>query len=237
MPATDQPSLTIIIPTLNEIERLPALLAGLRDRFAPAWVVVADGGSSDGSQEFAQTFCDAHPDRFRLVRSAPGRAHQMNRGAALVSSGWMLFLHADTRLPASAGRRLTDAWGAGCRWGRFDVRFDTAHRALRLVAWCMNARSHWTGIATGDQAIFVRAETFAAVGGYPPIPLMEDIALSKLLRAHARPCRVRTPVITSARRWRQGGVMRTIVKMWGLRLAYWLGVAPERLAARYPRTR
>jgi len=222
---------------LDEIERLPALLTELRDQQPDVHVVVVDGGSSDGSRQFARAFCQSHARRFRLVCSGPGRARQMNRGAALVRTGWILFLHADTHLPRDALRLLASAWESGCRWGRFDVSFDPPHRALRVVAWFMNTRSHLTGIATGDQAIFVRADMFAVAGGYPPIPLMEDIALSRTLRARARPCRVRTPVTTSARRWQQHGLVRTIVTMWGLRFAYWWGVAPERLVSRYHRVR
>jgi len=222
---------------LDEIERLPDLLSELRDTQSEAHVVVADGGSCDGSLQFARAFCHSHANRFRLVQAEAGRARQMNRAAELVESGWILFLHADTRLPDDTRYLLDRAWRSGCLWGRFDVSFDTPHRSLNMVAWFMNARSHLTGIATGDQAIFVRADTFAAVDRYPPIPLMEDIALSKALRSHSRPCRLRTPVTTSARRWQQRGVLRTILAMWGLRFAYWAGVAPEWLVGRYHRVR
>ncbi len=228
--------LTIIVPVLDEIERLPGLLTELLDLSA-AQVVVVDGGSRDGSVSVCRDFCRSHAHRFRLVESAPGRAVQMNRGAAQVHAGWIVFLHADTRLPGNAFSALERAARSGCEWGRFDVDFASRHLGLRLVAWSMNMRSRLTGIATGDQAIFVRAKTFAALGGYPEIPLMEDIALAKMLRARARPCRIRTPVVTSARRWRRRGWLRTVVTMWALRCAYWFGVDPGRLARRYPQVR
>ena len=216
--------LSIIVPTLNEAGGIVAALirlAPLRRRGAE--VIVADGGSDDGTVELAQPFADT------IVRAPRGRASQMNRGAAGASGDVLLFLHADTILPDGADALIAD----DCTWGRFDVRIDGHHPLLRLVAAMMNLRSRLTSVCTGDQAIFVRRSLFAEIGGYPDIPLMEDIALSKALRRHASPVCLHQRVTTSGRRWETRGVMRTILLMWRLRFDYWRGVDPRELAIRY----
>jgi rSAM/selenodomain-associated transferase 2 len=163
-----------------------------------------------------------------------GPAAQMNAGAAIGSGGTLLFLHADTRLPKQADRLIDDGISRlGRAWGRFDVRIEGRHVLLPLVARGMNLRSRLTGIATGDQAIFVAREAFAAVGGFPDQPLMEDVALCKRLKRLSRPHCIATPAITSGRRWERNGVVSTILLMWELRLAYFLGAEPATLARRY----
>ncbi|MFW5909267.1 MAG: TIGR04283 family arsenosugar biosynthesis glycosyltransferase, partial [Thiohalospira sp.] len=158
-------------------------------------------------------------------------------GAEAARAPVLLFLHADTRPPADGDRLLLAGLArSGRRWGRFDVRLSGAdrHRLLRVVGALMNARSRLTGIATGDQGLFVERAAFAAVGGFPEQPLMEDIALSAALKARCgRPLCLRVRVRTSSRRWEDNGVVRTILLMWGLRLRYWLGADPAVLAARY----
>lgn len=172
--------------------------------------------------------------RLQVLRGvARGRAEQMNAGAQQARGDVLLFLHADTRLPPGAAQAIRRALTKGSRWGRFDVRLDDPRPALRIVEAAMNARSAFSGIATGDQAIFVERRLFRRLGGYANIPLMEDIELSRRLKRYGRPARIRSRVQTSARRWQQGGIVRTIVQMWGLRLMYWLGVAPKRLASWY----
>ena len=154
----------------------------------------------------------------------------MNAGARDALGSVLLFLHADTLLPADAMQAVTNARG---EWGRFDVAIDGAGPLLALVAFAMNARSRLTGIATGDQAIFVSRAAFEAVGGFPPIPLMEDVALSRALLRRSRPACLRQRAVTSGRRWQRHGTVRTILLMWRLRLAYALGADPHRLARRY----
>lgn len=216
--------LSIIVPTLNEAQEIRAALdalAALRDQGHE--VIVADGGSTDETVSLARPLCD------RIVQSGRGRALQMNAGAR-VAAGWgLLFLHADTRLPEGAGQSILRALQLAT-WGRFDVDIIGTHPMLKLVAWTMNLRSRATGIATGDQAIFVRRESFP---GFPDIPLMEDIALSAAMKRRASPACLRSRVRTSGRRWESRGVLRTIALMWQLRLLYFLGMAPERLARRY----
>lgn len=220
--------LSIIIPVLNELEHLPEVLerlAPLRERGAQ--LIVVDGGSTDGTAQLAR-------DGVEWVDSAPGRARQMNAGAARARGQVLLFLHADTRLPALADQQLAAALAAGQRiWGRFDVRIAGRPWMLRVVALMMNWRSRLTGIATGDQAIFVRRDSFEALGGFADQPLMEDIELCARLRRLSPPACLVGPVITSGRRWEERGVWSTIILMWRLRWAYWRGVPVSRIAAAY----
>jgi rSAM/selenodomain-associated transferase 2 len=223
------PRLSIVVPALNEATRIDACLralAALRDRGAE--VIVVDGGSTDGTVASAEPLAD------RVMQAPRGRAHQMNAGAAQARAETLLFLHADTRLPDDALQAIETALlDARTHWGRFDVRIDGRPLLLKLVAWMMNLRSRWGGIATGDQAIFVRHKSFVRIGGFPDQPLMEDIELSKRLRALARPVCLRQRVTTSGRRWERDGVLRTIALMWRLRWLYWIGTPPERLAELY----
>jgi len=222
--------LSIIVPALNEADTIGGLLADLAPfRTAGAEVILVDGGSSDGTPERAA----AHVDR--VLPTEKGRAAQMNAGARVAVGDLLWFLHADTRVPADAAAALQDAWAGGARWGRFDVRLSGRHFLLRLVERGMNIRSRLTGIATGDQGIFVTRAAFEQAGGFPPLVLMEDIALSTALRRLARPACLRVRLITSSRRWEEGGVLRTVLLMWRLRLAYALGADPTRLARRYHR--
>ena len=221
--------LTIVVPTLNEAAGIAAALDALQPlRAAGHEVVLVDGGSDDGTPALAAPRVD------RVANAPRGRATQMNAGARLASGEVLLFLHADTRLPAHADRRVLDGLsGSGRAWGRFDVRIEGRHPLLGLVAAFMNARSRLTGIATGDQAIFVRRDAFATVGGFPPLALMEDIAISAALKRVSRPVCLHERVATSGRRWESRGVLRTILLMWWLRLRYFLGAPPERLAEIY----
>ena len=218
--------LSIVVPALNEaagIRQALEALAPLRRRGHE--VIVADGGSSDGTAALAAPLCD------RLVAAPRGRAVQMNAGARAASGDALLFLHADTRLPDHADQLVLDALRASS-WGRFDVEIEARHPLLRVVAGAMNLRSRLTGLATGDQAMFVRRADFP---GFPEIALMEDVALSKAMRRRARPACLRARVLTSGRRWEARGVLRTIVLMWRLRLLYFLGARPDDLARRYYR--
>ncbi|MFZ5484062.1 MAG: TIGR04283 family arsenosugar biosynthesis glycosyltransferase [Pseudomonadota bacterium] len=219
--------LSIILPTLDEAEGITACLAPLQGlRQAGHQVVVVDGGSRDGTPGLAAPLAD------RVLAAPRGRARQMNAGAALAEGDAFLFLHADTRLPEAAAARIAAAL-VDHAWGRFDVRIEGRPALLRLVAALMNLRSRLTGIATGDQAIFVRRTVFEALGGFPDQPLMEDIELSRRLKRFGRPACLTARVRTSGRRWERHGVWRTILLMWRLRFDYWRGVPAERLARRY----
>jgi len=221
---------SIVIPALDEARGIAATLAPLQPlRAAGHEVIVVDGGSADATMALAAPLAD------RAFAAARGRASQMNAGAAAATGDVLLFLHADTRLAAAGvATLLRELPRSGRRWGRFDVAITGRSRVLCVVAAMMNARSRLTGIATGDQAIFVLRALFDAVGGYPHQPLMEDIELSRRLkRADGPPLCLRERVATSGRRWQQRGAWRTIVSMWRWRYAYWRGADPARLAAGY----
>ena len=224
--------LSIIIPALNEAAGIATTLAALQPyRERGVEVIVVDGGSSDGTTERARPLAD------RVLNAPRGRAAQMNVGAAAAAGDVLLFLHADTTLPADAdGLVLYGLADTGSVWGRFDVSIEGANPLLRMVAALMNWRSQITGIATGDQAMFVTRNGFAAAGGFPDIALMEDIALSKRLKRLSRPLCLAARAHTSGRRWIERGVLRTVLLMWRLRLAYWLGAEPATLARRYGTT-
>ncbi len=222
-------TLTIVVPALDEAEGIAATLAPLQPlRVRGHEVLVVDGGSADGTPEAAEPLAD------RVLRSERGRARQQNAGAREARGDVLLFLHADTRLPDGADRLVLDGLArSGRGWGRFDVRLTGRLPMLRVVERMISLRSRAGGIATGDQAIFVRRDWFRDAGGFPEIPLMEDVALSRALLRRGRPLCLRETVLTSSRRWETRGVWRTILLMWRLRLAYRLGADPERLAARY----
>lgn len=224
-----QPRLSIIVPVLNEAGQIVAALRALSDLRGECQLLVADGGSGDGGPALAAPLAD------KVLDCPRGRARQMNRGAVEAEGDAFLFLHIDTRLPDGAAMLIQRALASGYRWGRFDVRFDDDRPIFQLIAFMMNWRSRLTGIATGDQSLFVDRAAFAAVGGYPDIPLMEDVAISAALKKLGRPCCLHAKVITSARRWRQNGIFSTILLMWRLRLAYFFGADPARLAMRYYR--
>jgi rSAM/selenodomain-associated transferase 2 len=223
-----RPALCIVVPVLDEAETLAPRLRALQPfRQRGVRVVVVDGGSQDGTLAIAREHAD-------LALTAPrGRAAQMNAGAAACPAEVLLFLHADTELPEHADALVRRATRSPQAWGRFDVRIDSPRWPLRMVSALMNHRSRWTGIATGDQALFVRHELFDRVGGFPDLPLMEDIAISRALKRHVRPVCLRERVTTSARRWESHGVWRTMLLMWRLRAAYFLGADPRQLAIRY----
>jgi rSAM/selenodomain-associated transferase 2 len=217
--------LSVVVPALNEAAGIAACLGGLAPLRARGHeVIVVDGGSADGTPRLAAPLAD------RVLAAPAGRARQMNAGAAVAAGEALLFLHADTALPPEADRAVLGALAAR-PWGRFDVKIASRDPRLAVVGWCMNWRSRLTGIATGDQAIFVRR---AAFPGFPEIALMEDVAFSKAMKRVSPPACLRQRVSTSARRWERGGVPATVLLMWRLRWRYWLGADPDELARRYP---
>ena len=221
-------ALRIVMPVFNEGRTLAARLRALEPlRKRGVELFVVDGGSTDNTWAIASALAD------HVLLAPRGRASQMNAGAKDATTDALLFLHADTQLPDGADLLIAHALRAGQHWGRFDVRIDGTHAALRVVARLMNLRSRLTGIATGDQAIFVRRSVFESLGGFADLPLMEDVELSTRLRRHSAPACIQTPVITSGRRWEQHGVWRTIALMWWLRAAYYFGANIAALARRY----
>ena len=222
---TPERALSIIVPVLDEAENLERLLPHLGERCPGAEIVVVDGGSVDRTVQVV-----AASPHARCLPSGRGRARQMNAGARAARGGILLFLHADTLLPEDAPAAIAGALAdPAVVGGRFDVAFSNPGLAFRVIAAFMNSRSRLTGIATGDQGIFVRREVFEALGGYADIPLMEDVDLSARLKRRGRLACLGSRVVTSARKWEREGVLRTILLMWALRLLYFLRVDPARL--------
>lgn len=219
--------ISVIIPALNEAGSIEETLLPLQ-----AWrqqgheIIVADGGSQDNTRTLALPLAD------QVVNSPRGRANQMNSGANMATGDVLLFLHADTQLPIEAPKLIRNALKQK-PWGRFDVSLSGRHTMFRVIEFMMNHRSRLTGIATGDQAIFVARDLFEKLNGFAKIPLMEDIDLSKRLKSFSHPACIRHKLITSSRRWEQYGIFKTILLMWQLRLAYFFGAEPEQLKKRY----
>jgi len=220
--------ISIIIPVLNEemnLSRLSDYLQSVQQQGHE--VIVVDGGSRDNTLSIAYRITNT------VIVSMPGRALQMNSGAAIASGEVLLFLHADTFLPEDALKIISDLSQKKNLWGRFNVRLSSSRFVFRLIETLMNLRSCFTSIATGDQAIFIEKNLFKQVAGFPEIALMEDIEISRRLKKTARPVCIKEKVITSSRRWENNGVVATVLLMWKLRLYYFFGVSPEKLKQLY----
>jgi len=217
-----EPWVTFVIPVLNEAAVIGALLRDLRQRYPGSQLIVVDGGSSDGSVEAALPLCD------QLLLAERGRARQMNLGGQAALAPYLAFLHADSTPTVSLDVLRSCLQSSPC-WGFCRVRLDGSGWAMRMIEWCMNARSRFTSVATGDQMLMVSNAVFRTSGGFADMPLMEDVEYCKRLRRLAPPVIVAEPVMTSSRRWEEGGTAATVARMWLLRLAYWLHVPPETL--------
>jgi len=222
--------LSIIIPCLNEAEHITNTLSKLQElRNGGHEIILCDGGSSDNTPQLATNLVD------HILNTQPGRAKQMNAGARLASGDVLCFLHADTIIPADFANLITGALSESGRiWGRFDIRLSNTSLTYKVIAWFINKRSCVSGVATGDQGIFVIKNSFLKLNGFADIPLMEDIELSKRLLKISRPvCISKSFLITSSRRWEKSGIIKTVLLMWRLRLSYFLGVSPTKLAKAY----
>ncbi len=241
-------TITVVIPTLNEEAVLLRTLSQAASLGFDELIVV-DGGSHDRTREIVQAFASAPAISLQrsilspqssalspvsLLTAPPGRANQMNAGAAASEGTVLLFLHADTSLPSDARQAVERALeDPACVGGRFDVRFERDSGPGWLISRMMNLRSRWTGIATGDQAIFVRRSLFEQLGGYSDLPIMEDVDFSRRLKRTGRLSALRSKVITSYRRWDTRGPLRTMLLMWVLRFLYWIGISPHRITRLY----
>ena len=232
--------LSLIIPVLDEKALLPELVAQIESIQADQTIII-DGGSSDGSWEWLTDNWQGQSEDYVLMRSAMGRAPQMNAGAQEAEHDVLLFLHADTQLPLAAKQQILDAASRSELkqfWGRFDVRFTSIkQRSMQIIAFFINLRSRLSSVATGDQAIFVSSYLFDLIQGFEEIEIMEDVAFSKKLRKIAKPLCLRSTVISSARRWERNGVVTTVIQMWAYRLAFLLGIEPARLKRGYRNVR
>lgn len=216
--------LSIVIPVLNEGTEITSCLQCLQGlRRAGVELIVVDGGSMDDSMERATAWADV------VISSPRGRSLQMNAGAAEARGNYLLFLHSDTRLPVE----FSSLWLSGHDWGFFPVKLSGAGWVFRVIERAMSCRARLSGIGTGDQALFVRRDRFNQLGGFAAIPLMEDVEICRRLKALCPPRVLPSPVETSVRRWQQRGIVNTVLQMWWLRLAFFLGVSPARLARQY----
>ena len=216
--------LSIVIPVLNEGAELTSCLQCLQGlRQAEVELIVVDGGSSDDSVERATAQADL------VINSPRGRSLQMNAGAVEACGNYLLFLHSDTRLPVG----FSSHWLSDSVWGFFPVKLSGTSWAFRVIERAMSCRARFSGIGTGDQALFVRRDIFDQIGGFAAIPLMEDVEICRRLKVLCPPKVLSPTVLTSARRWQQRGIVSAVLQMWWLRLAFFLGVSPARLARRY----
>ncbi len=220
-----QPVLSIVVPILNEAEALPAFFEALKPWRQYVQLILADGGSTDESETLAKGHCD------HWLQAPRGRAAQMNAGARLATGRYILFLHCDTRIACDFPVFVEQV--DGLSWGFCRVQLSGNDWRLRIVEWAMNLRARLTSVATGDQALIFAAETFSALGGYADIPLMEDVEICKRARRYSVPAVLPATVVTSSRRWEERGVYATILMMWRLRFAYWMGKSPEAIARSY----
>ena len=227
--------ISVIIPAYHEAEALPDCLNDLFETqpVGECWVIDASESSLFESIEAQLQQTISQPYLHYVLADQKGRAAQMNQGARSSQGAILLFLHSDTRLPENAFSHIQSAIDEGAHWGRFDVHFDHPGRVYRMIAGMMNWRSRKSGFATGDQALFMTRGAFDLVGGYDEIPLMEDIAICRKLKTIGPPACLESQLVTSARRWESKGVLKTILLMWWLRFAYWIGVSEQRLSDWY----
>ncbi|MYB35657.1 MAG: glycosyltransferase [Gammaproteobacteria bacterium] len=226
--------ISIVVPLYNEGKAPCQLIQHLDEVDGLDEAILVDASDETVSRQIISRLSVSCPENITIIENAGrGRALQMNLGASRAMGSTLLFLHCDSRLPQNALSRVREAIESGQFWGRFDIRLDSKGVLLRIIETMINLRSRCRKIATGDQCIFVRSTLFHEVGGYPEIALMEDIGLSKMLKRYARPCLVTLPVLTSARRWRNRGVIFTVLLMWRLRFLYWCGVSPDKLSRLY----
>lgn len=217
---------SVIVPLLNEAAVVPELIHHL-GTLAAEQIIIVDGGSDDATRDLMRAA------GYKVIEGPAGRAKQMNVGANTATQSMLLFLHADTQLPLNYKTEIEKAEV----WGRFDVRFSSTSKLMAVIAFFMNLRSRVSGVSTGDQAIFIDRSVFESIGGYPELPLMEDVAICKCLRQLHRPHNSRVKVTTSARRWERNGILMTVIKMWWFRLAYSFGVSPIKLKQGYDNVR
>lgn len=231
-----RPSVSVVIPVRNESLEVDNFIKKNQESLKSAnEIIFVDGQSSDETLQKLNNIAlvESSTGKFKIIASDPGRGKQMNTGAVTANSDVILFLHVDTVLPENGLEQIKEKIKSGELWGRFDVQLNDEQLIFRIIENMMNWRSTLTNIVTGDQGIFVRKDLFNLVGGYPEIPLMEDISFSACLREISPAKRIKSPVITSARRWQDKGIVRTIFLMWLLRFSYWLGISPEKLANWY----
>ncbi len=226
-------SLSVIVPVRNEKPSTLAKLANLVQLNGVTELIVVDSSDQRATIDELNELQARLPSVTVIRSDRPGRAYQMNQGEAVATGNVIWFIHADTSVPSGAAECILKSISSEQSWGRFDVRFDCPSMRMKLVAFGMNVRSAWSGVCTGDQAIFVSRTLFEKLGGFPEVPIMEDVLLTKRMKREAQAIRIRVPVTTSARRWKTHGYLKTVLQMWLMRFLSGIGVSPQFLAKLY----
>jgi rSAM/selenodomain-associated transferase 2 len=222
-----RPRVSVVIPALDEAERVGAAIRSVR---ADAEVIVVDGGSRDATREVAAT------EGARVLDAPPGRGRQLDEGARAATGDWLVFLHADTRLEAGWAAALAGL-PSHVVGGAFRLAIDSDRLAFRIIERAVRVRVRLLALPYGDQGVFVRREVYVRVGGMPHLPLMEDVAFAGRLRRAGRLAFLPSRAFTSPRRWERHGVLKATLRNWWLIGLYVAGRSPERLARMYGRDR
>lgn len=224
------PTISVVIPILNEARILEKTLDQLQSELGDHELIIVDGGSTDSSVRIAEKYG-------KVVLSACGRAKQLNTGAAAATGDILIFLHADIWLEPGAFAAVATALASGYVGGGFRQKIDGKRVLYRLIEIAGNIRGRYLNVFYGDSGIFLARTDFEKIGGFPDVPILEEMEFSKRLRQLGKPTLLTPCIHISARRWEASGIVRTTLNNWLITALYFLGASPEKLARLYSHIR